>query len=188
MMTINPAPVFSWTSSDSTVATVDSTGLMTGMNLGTATISARDQNSSALASTTLTVSNSFVMLLSASCAPYGLLKGYYSSPIQSTTVIGNGIAAGPVGSVLTFLTKPDNGNFGPPITSPICDKWTALFTNGSYSACSRGANDPEATSFYGSILLKTTLANTLTSAWALIYDSTGQFLSDSGFNFLSYCQ
>jgi uncharacterized protein YjdB len=72
----------SWTSSDTAVATVSSTGLITGVSIGTATISAYDLGYSA--STTVTVTDSGLVSISITPVNASIFPGQ----TQQYTAIG----------------------------------------------------------------------------------------------------
>lgn len=120
-----------WSSSNTNVATVNSSGLVTGVTVGTATI------------TVTTVDGSFTATFSAQVVPY-LWQGTRTGAGLSVTVQGNEITINGTASSNTYITYTDNteGIGNPsgtwtPITNGQSVKAAVLFVSGTTSSAGK---------------------------------------------------
>jgi hypothetical protein len=193
----NPPTSIIWSSLSTSVATVDQTGLVTGISLGSAIISAYDPSSLMNGSTQLMngytqleVSDMFVQVTSASCMNLGSVSLFGGSTLYpATRVAGQGIASGSVGSWIEPSPDVSNGNLdcNQSYTVSTCNNWTSVHSvpipgtgcSGSVNFCSRGPNDPPTTSFTGFIDMTAVTATSISFYGGMLNSSSGYLAGNS---------
>ena len=110
-----------------------------------------------------------VQLLSASCNGTVFTKNGITQ--LDNRIVSSGLASGPVGTIVDSMPNVNNGNYeAANITVTNCDKWTSVAVYaGAFTYCARGANDPESTSFTGSMLISSSTAPGVSSISAALY-------------------